>query len=234
MSEDVETVIVVGGNGFVGSRMCEQAISNGYKVVSISRSGCRPQWLQSSSWAQRVEYVEGDALKPDSMRSCFARPNVRAVISCVGCFHWKQSVMRSICGETNINACELAQTCQIPRFVFVSAWRPSLVFFGGTCNPLSWITVPGYFGGKKRAEQAVDAIYGNNGVSFRAGMVGGERHVTQNLSLPLHKFASIASWFIPVIDAQDMAKAAMRFIQSDAPNVEHHICENDDIANFFV
>lgn len=236
-TEDKETVIVVGGNGYVGSRMCEQAILNGYNVISISRSGTKPGWTSSDNiWSSKVEYVKGDALKPDTMKPYFSNNdnNIRAVISCVGCFHYKNSVMSAINGDTNINACNLAKNNNIPRFVFVSAWRPWFITMGGKWNPLSWVMVPGYFGGKKRAEETVQSVYGQNGVAFRAGMISGKRFVSDNIGIPLETMGSFMSWFIPVIKADDLAKSALRFIKSDKPNTDKIICENSDISNFYV
>ena len=230
---DKPTILVIGGNGYVGSRMCEQAILNGYKVISISRSGTKPSWLSSSVWAKEVEYVKGDALKPESMKGYF-KGNIRGVISCVGCFHWKQSVMQAINGDTNINACKVAKEYNVPKFVYVSAWRPSVVFMGGSWNPLSWIVVPGYFGGKKRAEEVVESEYGDYGVSFRAGMVSGKRYISDSTAIPLDTMSVLFSWIIPTINVDDLAKAAVRFIKSEKENTDKHICENGDISDFYL
>lgn len=231
-----QTVIVIGGNGYVGSRMCEQAILSGMNVVSISRSGACPGWLKSSDWAQKVKWSKGDALDIDSMRPYFSS-DVRAVISCVGCFHWKPSVMWAINGDTNINACDLAKESNIPRFVFVAAWRPWLIFDPvPSWNPISWIgrqiLVPGYFGGKKKTEEVVETNYGDNGVCFRAGMVAGKRYISDSFALPVG-FPKFMSWLIPSVPVDDLAKAAIRFVQSDIPNSDSHIVQNDDIANFY-
>lgn len=55
-------VVVFGGNGFVGSRVCEIAQGMGLHVISVNRSG-RPSWL-NQSWANDVEWIQGDALQP--------------------------------------------------------------------------------------------------------------------------------------------------------------------------
>ncbi|RVX14410.1 Uncharacterized protein, chloroplastic [Vitis vinifera] len=51
-----ERVVVLGGNGFVGSAICKAAVSKGIEVTSLSRSG-RPS--QSSSWVDQVNWVTG-------------------------------------------------------------------------------------------------------------------------------------------------------------------------------
>eukprot|EP01083_Nonionella_stella_P172692 593457_1 len=231
MAHDKNTVIVVGGNGYIGSRMCEQAILNGFNVISISRSGVKPSWLSTSVWAEKVQWAKGDALEIDSMRPYFNSNSIRAVISCVGCFHWRNSVMQKICGDTNINACNLAKECNIDRFVFVSSWRPSHLL--GKWNPCRLITIPGYFGGKLRAEECVESNYGDHGVSFRPGMVLGVRHISESKSVPLEGIGKVYSLVMPVVHVDELAKAAIRFVKSCKPNTDQHIVQNADIIDFY-
>ncbi|KAI1490649.1 hypothetical protein F5X96DRAFT_534192 [Biscogniauxia mediterranea] len=62
-------LVVCGGNGFLGSRICKYAVSRGWDVTSISRSG-EPKWnaVTSSSspppWAHKVTWERGDILRP--------------------------------------------------------------------------------------------------------------------------------------------------------------------------
>ncbi|KFA68826.1 hypothetical protein S40285_01131 [Stachybotrys chlorohalonatus IBT 40285] len=62
-------LVVCGGNGFLGSRICKYAVARGWDVTSISRSG-QPQWdtVTSSAsppaWAHRVAWERGDILRP--------------------------------------------------------------------------------------------------------------------------------------------------------------------------
>ncbi|KAK5664259.1 hypothetical protein OQA88_477 [Cercophora sp. LCS_1] len=62
-------LIVCGGNGFLGSRICKAAVSRGWDVTSISRSG-EPQWQHVTSspsppeWAHRVSWERADVFRP--------------------------------------------------------------------------------------------------------------------------------------------------------------------------
>ncbi|KIW00593.1 uncharacterized protein PV09_07946 [Verruconis gallopava] len=66
-------IVVCGGNGFLGSRICKAAVSRGWDVISISRSG-EPTWssvLSSSSrpsWSSSVEWHKADILKPSTYK----------------------------------------------------------------------------------------------------------------------------------------------------------------------
>ncbi|KAI3337412.1 NAD(P)-binding protein [Xylariaceae sp. AK1471] len=65
----VKRLVVCGGNGFLGSRICKNAVQRGWDVTSISRSGA-PKWdaVTSSatppSWSHKVTWERGDILRP--------------------------------------------------------------------------------------------------------------------------------------------------------------------------
>jgi len=48
-------LIVFGGNGFVGTRVCEEALQTGLAVVSINRSGAPKA---TAPWTSEVEWVK--------------------------------------------------------------------------------------------------------------------------------------------------------------------------------
>lgn len=62
-------IVVCGGNGFLGSRICKSAVARGWEVTSISRSG-EPKWSSVTSsatppaWSNKVNWKRADILKP--------------------------------------------------------------------------------------------------------------------------------------------------------------------------
>ena len=56
-------IVVFGGNGFVGSRVCQQGLAMGAQVVSVNRSGrpagLRGAWLDSVEWVQASGVLDG-------------------------------------------------------------------------------------------------------------------------------------------------------------------------------
>ncbi|MCJ1311730.1 hypothetical protein MMC25_005403 [Agyrium rufum] len=66
-------IVVCGGNGFLGSRICKSAVARGWEVISISRSG-EPTWsaVTSSpdppSWSKSVSWEKADILKPTTYK----------------------------------------------------------------------------------------------------------------------------------------------------------------------
>lgn len=66
-------LVVAGGSGFLGSRICKSAAARGWEVTSLSRSG-EPRWETVTespnrpSWASSVEWAKADILKPESYK----------------------------------------------------------------------------------------------------------------------------------------------------------------------
>ncbi|KAJ7774549.1 NAD-binding protein [Mycena maculata] len=61
-------LVVVGGNGFIGSAICRRALAQGMQVTSVSSSG-RPYQTpkgHTPAWVSRVRWETGDALKPET------------------------------------------------------------------------------------------------------------------------------------------------------------------------
>ena len=83
-------LLVFGGNGFVGSRVCEEALKTGLDVVSISRSG-RPKlsadWVSSMEWVQVQEVHEHIPRYSDHMKSDLHRQSsvIRCIALCCPC-----------------------------------------------------------------------------------------------------------------------------------------------------
>ncbi|KAL5404693.1 hypothetical protein PMIN03_008961 [Paraphaeosphaeria minitans] len=80
-------LVVCGGNGFLGSRICRAAIQRGWTVTSISRSG-QPTWSAVSSsptapsWSTSVSWEKGDILDPSTYTSHLA--SATAVVHTMG------------------------------------------------------------------------------------------------------------------------------------------------------
>ena len=80
-------IVVAGGNGFLGSRICKSAVARGWDVTSISRSG-EPSWSSVTSspepppWSKQVTWAQGDILKPTTYTSHLQKAN--AVVHTMG------------------------------------------------------------------------------------------------------------------------------------------------------
>ncbi|KAF9265435.1 mitochondrial protein [Marasmius fiardii PR-910] len=68
MQTAVRKILVVGGNGFIGSAICRAALAKGMEVTSVSSSG-RPYVTpngHSPAWTSKVTWLKGDALDPST------------------------------------------------------------------------------------------------------------------------------------------------------------------------
>ncbi|KAI0374924.1 NAD-P-binding protein [Pilatotrama ljubarskyi] len=84
MEPIIQKILVIGGNGFVGSAVCRTALARGMQVASVSPSGKPWQTPKghTPSWVHKVEWHHGDALKPETYAHLL--PGVTAVVHTIG------------------------------------------------------------------------------------------------------------------------------------------------------
>ena len=176
-SQFVPKIVVFGGSGFVGSKICEKAVDMGADVVSVSRSG-KPSFAQGQTWAEHVEWIRSDVTKEDgSWRG--AVKDAAGVVSTIGAFG-SNAFMYKMCGQVNMDIMHVAKEAKVPRFAFISVH--DYVFPGG------WhaknFLLRGYFQGKRDAEAKLMELYPDGGVALRPGVIYGTRHAG-GFSIPL-------------------------------------------------
>ncbi|CAN1816493.1 Uncharacterized protein At1g32220, chloroplastic [Linum perenne] len=205
-----DKLLVLGGNGFVGSHILREAVDRGLSVASLSRSG---KSSLHDPWANNVIWYQGNLLSPESWKD--ALDGVSAVISCVGGFG-SQSYMYKINGTANINAIRAAAEKGVKRFVYISA-----ADFG-----LANYILRGYYEGKKAAESELLAkfpyggiilrpgfIYGTRGVGslkLPLGVIGSPMEMVLQHAKPLNQLPLIGPLFTPPVDVTAVARVALR------------------------
>ncbi|KAJ9707241.1 hypothetical protein PVL29_002297 [Vitis rotundifolia] len=214
-----ERVVVLGGNGFVGSAICKAAVSKGIEVTSLSRSG-RPS--QSSSWVDQVNWVTGDVFYVNWDEVLVG---ATAVVSTLGGFGSEEQ-MKRINGEANVLAVGAAKDYGVPKFILISVHDYNLPQF---------LLESGYFTGKRKAESEVLAKYPNSGVVLRPGFIYGKRRVngfeipldligeplerilraTENFTRPLSSLPASDLILAPPVSVDDVALAAVNAITDD-------------------
>ncbi|KAA8893733.1 hypothetical protein FN846DRAFT_490424 [Sphaerosporella brunnea] len=84
-SNKTRTLLVCGGSGFLGSRICKIASARNWTVTSLSRHG-EPSWgefqHQRPEWASKVNWRKGDVMDPSTYRE--ALKDVDAVVHSLG------------------------------------------------------------------------------------------------------------------------------------------------------
>lgn len=140
-------VVVLGGSGFVGSRVVDRLASAGVaEVTSISKSGAAVPGASSSVAIDLAAAAASEALAA-------AFEGADAVVSCVGCIGGSDEDMRAGNGDANATAIDAAKTAGVPKFVYVSVASIVPDVVGAT--PL----MRGYFEGKAAAEAALMSAY---------------------------------------------------------------------------
>ncbi|RYQ85164.1 hypothetical protein Ahy_B10g104655 isoform A [Arachis hypogaea] len=195
-----DKLLVLGGNGFVGSHICREALDRGLSVASLSRSG---RSSLHDSWATNVIWYKGNLLSGDSLKEALngvtavvsfhlsfglspcdvkitvSSPGISLTdISCVGGFG-SNSYMYKINGTANINAIRAAADQGVKRFVYISAADFGVVNF----------LLRGYYEGKRAAETELLTRFPYGGVILRPGFIYGTRTVG-SLKIPLGAIGS--------------------------------------------
>ncbi|KAK6781569.1 hypothetical protein RDI58_019365 [Solanum bulbocastanum] len=205
-----EKLLVLGGNGFVGSHICKEALDRGLTVASLSRTG---RSSIQDSWANSVIWHQGNLFSTDSWKD--ALKGVTSVISCVGGFG-SNSHMYKINGTSNINAIRAASEEGVKRFVYISA-----ADFG-----IANYVLQGYYEGKRAAETELLTRYPYGGIILRPGFIYGTRRVgSMKLPLgvigsplemilqrakPLSQIPLVGPLFTPPVNVTAVAKVAVR------------------------
>ncbi|KAJ3801332.1 mitochondrial protein [Lentinula aff. detonsa] len=80
----VQKLLVIGGNGFIGSAICRAALAKGMQVTSVSSSG-RPYTTpkgHSPAWTSKVTWLKGSAQNPSTFSNVL--PDVHGIVHTLG------------------------------------------------------------------------------------------------------------------------------------------------------
>lgn len=149
--QPLDKVVVLGGSGFVGMRICERLVALGVPtVVSVSRGG-RPA-SAVGGWAEKVQWVAAD-VGTDADALGAQLKGAQAAISAVGViFGGGAEADRASNAGPNVAAARAAAAAGVGRFVYVSVSDS----VGPVASPL---VGGGYFAGKAEAEAAILAAF---------------------------------------------------------------------------
>jgi uncharacterized protein YbjT (DUF2867 family) len=204
--EERSKLLVLGGNGFVGTHVCQEALARHVPVVSISRSG-RPAAAAHDHhpWMNDVNWIQGDILHPERWKH--ALQEVSAVISCVGALGSNQKMLK-INGEANIAAINAASESGVTRFVYISAVDYGLPSF----------VLRGYVEGKKAAEEALLRKFPYGSIILRPGFIYGSRQVGSvkilefllNNAKSVSRLPLVGNFLLDTVKVTSVARAAVR------------------------
>ena len=122
-----KNLLVFGGSGYLGAAACKFAVSQGVKVISISRSGAP---ALNEPWQAEVDYLKGDALDPTTYSLLI--PSALGIIHSIGTlldsrtpFNTSNTYNNSyehLNRDTALKVCETIENSGVP-FVYISSER---------------------------------------------------------------------------------------------------------------
>ena len=161
-----EKIVVMGGAGYVGSRVSAGLYDQGYDVISVSRSSASEQAAKIKANVGRsipIQYVSIDATKDDLSQ---VMKGASVVVSCVGIPPWEKSTARAGNGVANVRIAEAAKAAGVDKFVYVSVAKE---FSSGPGKFL----FSEFFQGKAEAEAAALKNFGDKAVFVKPGLIDG-------------------------------------------------------------
>ena len=121
-------LLVTGGNGFIGRRVCERAVADGHEVTSVARSG-PPAPEHRGSWTDAVEWVAADVFAPHEWRDRLE--TVDCLVHSVGVIDEDPTAgvtFERVNGDSALVAALEAERAGADRIVYVSSSaKPPLV-----------------------------------------------------------------------------------------------------------
>jgi nucleoside-diphosphate-sugar epimerase len=154
-------VTVLGGTGFVGSRVCKILVGAGAEVTSVSKSGAVPDWASAEEWTGKVQWRAVDLLSADEAAIDTAMGSPGSVISCVGVVDPSAQKLLDGNGKANIKGFASARRAGVKRAVYVSVGS-EVAACEENWLPFAKDEFSAYFEGKRLAEDAAAAAVGND------------------------------------------------------------------------
>ena len=230
-------ILVIGGNGFVGSTICKYAVANQVKILSMSRSSIAKY---PGDWESSIEHVKGDAMKPETYKDLL--PNVSGIIHTIGTlidsrtplkvnnqYEGSYEHLNRDAALKVINTMQENQS-QIP-FVFLSAAK-------------GWFFLPGYIETKREVEDYLAKMNPKiNYTVLRPGVMHSSANVKQYIGSYIvdamfykGQFLSKlgltdAPYYLPAktLNVEQVAEAAVKSVLTQ--NLWNKTLEIDDIES---
>jgi nucleoside-diphosphate-sugar epimerase len=176
----MKSLLVLGGNGFLGKAICRAGLEKGWKVSSLSRSGAPapiPEDLLSVDWKR------GSALDEDTLMRSLERSNPDYVVHTIGTLF--ESGPNQTYENLNYGTMKaLLQTAQC----FHSDILPIAYISANSFGSMVKTFIPKYMETKNKSEELLESATNNDpmirGLIFRPGILyGWDRPATLPASL---------------------------------------------------
>lgn len=228
-------LLVIGGNGLLGTAICKYAVNQGKKVLCLSRSTKR---RYTDSWQSDVEYVQGDAMNPESYENII--PQVSGVVHTLGTLIDSRTPLKirdtyigsyeQVNRDSALKVLSVVEKSRVP-FVYISAAK-------------GWFFLPGYIETKREVEEYLKqnsdkftytilrpgVMYGQNEPRLKLLSSLVDLFYTKGKMLNSIGLTKDLSYFpAKTLDIDQVAKAAVESIYN--PKLHNKTLEVADIEN---
>lgn len=112
-------VLVTGGSGFIGSRLSERLLSEGYRVTILTRHAVKPVVAQLT--ARGAEVIQGDVTEPRALASCMDLEPFNTVIHLAANLNLWGEEMRTVNVEGTRNVRRWTEQTKAKYVIFASS-----------------------------------------------------------------------------------------------------------------
>ena len=228
------TVVLFGGNGFVGTEVAHQLVAQGLRVVAVSRTGTMPVHLQNgdSDWPKQVEWLAGDATQPDPALLADAQ-TVVLLVGSPPLPTFSQSAFeqqRDNNALPNCRAIEAAAEAGVTHIVLLSAYIPAAL------QRQSF----GYYVGKQQslaaAEQFASTSSQHGATVLKPSGIYGVRYTPSGRAIPINSVMKPIAALQQCLPSslQSLLPATLVSVQSVAAAVVAAVNNSNDRGHFTV
>jgi uncharacterized protein YbjT (DUF2867 family) len=161
----VAKLVVLGGNGFIGTEICRVAVQNGHEVAALGRTGRPALTPARHPWTQEVTWRAADVFEPDTWRDLL--DGADAVVHSIATIQEDSDrgvTFNRVNAESALLAADEAVEAGADAFVFLSVRdKPPVVSHN-------------FLAAKRRAERTLHEQYSDlRTVSLRPNLVYGSQ-----------------------------------------------------------
>lgn len=214
-----KSLLVLGGNGFVGGAVCRAALRRGWQVSSLSRHGAPINPVGQVNW------IKGSSLDADDLKAAIDKSRPTFIVHSIGTLY--ESPPDRTYESMNHKTLQtlLSGKPSVSAIGYVSA-----AWF----DPLTNSILSGYYRSKREAEKDLIAWEANGhgrALVFRPGLVyGRDRWMTIPIAFMVRLMSFFtAGIFPPPIQVDRLAESILGSLESSQKGDNRHIYEPRDL-----
>ena len=220
------TICVVGGNGFVGTAVAQQAVAFGARVFAVSRRGTPSSKAQ---WAEKVFWVKGNAMDPSTFKGVLEESE--AVVHTIGTLIDSSITRNKKPGEEGTYEQMNRDAAQkVAKTLSEFNDNKKMVYLSASKSPPF---IPRYLDTKLEAENYLFGLPNLRGTALRPGFISSDEVANKKLlSYPVGLYANAYKFFEQRLNPSEDIKRFLKNFDVDTTIDVRAVALSAVIASF--